>query len=207
MLRTEQKVANTFVEIKDNLNLVSKELEDIKNIRDKVSQDLNELNVLFNFMCILAGITHLVNALPSESVCSKLDYEIKTLETMLCTEQKRANTSVEIKDNLNLVSKELEDIKNIPDAVSKDLNELNVLFNFICILAGITHLVNALPSEPVCSKLDYEIKTLETMLLTEQKVANMLEEIKDNRNLVSKKLEDIKNMRDTVSKDLNELKV
>ena len=74
-------------------------------------------------------------------------------------------------------------------------------------LAGITHLINALPSVPVCSKLDYEIKTLETMLLTEQKVAIMLEEIKDNRNLVSKKLEDIKNMRDTVSKDLNELKV
>ena len=78
-------------------------------------------------MCILAGITHLVNALPSEPVCSKLDYEIKTLETMLLTEQKVANTFVEIKDNLNLVSKELEDIKNIRDTVSQDLNELNVL--------------------------------------------------------------------------------
>ena len=155
----------------------------------------------------LAGITHLVNALLSEPVFSKLDYEIKTLETMLRTEQKRANTFVEIKDNRNLVSKELEDIKNIPDAVSKDLNELNVLFNSICILAGITHLVNALPSEPVCLKLDYEIKTLETMLRTEQKRANTFVEIKDNRNLVSKKLEDIKNMRDTVSKDPNELKV
>ena len=154
MLRTEQKVANMLVEIKDNRNLVSKEREDIKNIRDTVSKDLNKLNVLFNFMCILAVITNLVNALPSEPVCSKLDYEIKTLETMLRTEQKVANMLVEIKDNLNLVSKELEDIKNISDTVSKDLNELNVLFNFICILAGITHLVNALPSEPVCSKLD-----------------------------------------------------
>ena len=77
----------------------------------------------------------------------------------------------------------------------------------MCILAGITHLVNALPSEPVCSRLDYEIKTLETMWHTEQKVANMLVELKDNRNLVSKELEDIKNIRDTVSKDLNELKV
>ena len=82
-----------------------------------------------------------------------------------------------------------------------------ILFNFTCILAGITQLVNALPSEPVCSKLDYEIKTLETMLRTEQKVANMLVEIKDNRNLVSKELEDIKNIRDTVSKDLNEFNV
>ena len=80
-----------------------------------------------------------------------------------------------------------------------------ILFNFMCILAGITHLVNALPSEPVCSKLDYEIKTLETMLRTEQKVANMLVEIKDNQNLDSKEQEDIKNIRDTVSKDLNEL--
>ena len=77
----------------------------------------------------------------------------------------------------------------------------------MCILAGITHLVNALPSEPVCSRLDYEIKTLETMLRTEQKVANMLVEIKDNRNLVSKELEDIKNIGDTVTKDLNELNV
>ena len=82
-----------------------------------------------------------------------------------------------------------------------------MLFNFMCILAGITHLINALPSEPVFSKLDYEIKTLETMLLTEQKVANMFVEIKDNRNLVSKELEDIKNIPDTVSKDLNELYV
>ena len=102
----------------------------------------------------LAGITHLVNALPSEPVCFKLDYEIKTLETMLLTEQKVANRLVEIKENRNLVSKELEDIKNIPDTVSKDLNELKVQFNFMCILAGITHLVNALPSEPVCFKLD-----------------------------------------------------
>ena len=70
----------------------------------------------------------------------------------------------------------------------------------MCILAGITHLVNTLPSEPVFSKLDYEIKTLETMLRTEQKKANMLVEIKDNRNLVSKELEDIKNIGDTVSK-------
>ena len=60
--------------------------------------------ILFNFMCILAGITHLVNALPSEPVCSKLDYEIKTLETMLRIEQQRANMFVEIKDNWNLVS-------------------------------------------------------------------------------------------------------
>ena len=126
---------------------------------------------------------------------------------MLRTEQKVANMLEELKDNRNLDSKELEDIKNIRDMVSKDLNELNVLFNFICILAGITHLVNTLPSVPVCFKPDYEIKTLETMWHTEQKVANMLVEIKDNLNLVSKKLEDIKNMRDTVSKDLNELKV
>ena len=45
MWRTEQKVANMLVEIKDNLNLVSKELEDIKNIPDTVSKDLNELKV------------------------------------------------------------------------------------------------------------------------------------------------------------------
>ena len=77
----------------------------------------------------------------------------------------------------------------------------------MCILAGITHLVNALPFEPVCFKLDYEINILETMLLTEQKVANMLVEIKDNRNLVSKELEDIKTIRNTVSNDLNELNV
>ena len=81
-------------------------------------------------MYILAGITHLVNALPSEPVCFKLDYEIETLETMLRTEQKKANMLVEIKDNMNLVSKELEDIKNIRHTVSKDLidlNELNLL--------------------------------------------------------------------------------
>ena len=88
--------------------------------------------ILFNSMYIIAGITHLVNALPSEPVFSKLDYEIKTLETMLRTEQKKANMFVEIKDNRNLVSKELEDIKNIPDTVSKDLNELNVFF-FLCV--------------------------------------------------------------------------
>ena len=35
-----------LVEIKDNLNLVSKELVDIKNIRHTVSKDLNELNLL-----------------------------------------------------------------------------------------------------------------------------------------------------------------
>ena len=64
-----------------------------------------------------------------------------------------------------------------------------------------------MPSEPVCFKLDYEIKTLETMLRTEQKVANMLVELKDNRNLDSKELEDIKTIGDKVSKDLNELNV
>ena len=45
------------------------------------------------------------------------------------------------------------------------------------------------------------------MWRTEQKVANMLVEIKDNQNLVSKELEDIKNIGDTVCKDLNELNV
>ena len=79
------------------------------------------------------------------------------------------------------------------------------LFNFMYILAGITHLVNAMPSEPVFSKLDYEMKTLEKMLRTEQKVANMLVEIKDNQNIVLTELEEIKNIRDKVSKDLNEL--
>ena len=81
------------------------------------------------------------------------------------------------------------------------------LFNFMCIfkLVGITHLVYALPAEPVCSKYDYEIRTLEAMLRTEQQVANMLTEIKENKNLIAKELESIKTTRDTVSKDLNEL--
>ena len=46
MWHTEEKVANMFVEIKDNRNLVSKELEDIKTIHNTVSKDLNELNLL-----------------------------------------------------------------------------------------------------------------------------------------------------------------
>ena len=74
-------------------------------------------------------------------------------------------------------------------------------------LVGITHLVYALPAEPVCSKYDYEIRTLEAMLRTEQQVANMLTEIKENKNLIAKELESIKTTRDTVSKDLNELNV
>ena len=83
------------------------------------------------------------------------------------------------------------------------------LINFMCIfkLVGITHLVYALPAEPVCSKYDYEIRTLEAMLRTEQQVANMLTEIKENKNLIAKELESIKTTKDTVSKDLNEMNV
>ena len=92
MWRTEQKVANMLVEIKDNRNLVSKELEDIRKFGDTVSKDLNELNVLRS---------------------KKISDLNQLMETMLRTEQKVANILVEIKDNRNLDSKELEDIKNI----------------------------------------------------------------------------------------------
>ena len=77
MLRTEQKVANMFVEIKDNLNLVSKELEDIKNIRHTVSKDLNELNLLRSKMI------YDLNQLMS-SVEKNISYQVKTITSDGC---------------------------------------------------------------------------------------------------------------------------
>ena len=65
--------------------------------------------------------------------------------------------------------------------------------------------VNTLPSEPMCSKFDYEMKTMEAMLRTEQKVITMMQEMKVIHDSFSKNLDEMKELKVKITSDFDAL--
>ena len=81
------------------------------------------------------------------------------------------------------------------------------IFNSLSIIAILfmMNYVHTLPSEPMCSKFDYEMKTMEAMLRTEQKVLNMVQEMKVMQDSVSKDLDEMKELKVKITSDFDAL--
>ena len=75
--------------------------------------------------------------------------------------------------------------------------------NAVVLAIVFSDIVNSLADEPVCSKFDYEYKTLEAMLRIENRAEKMMEEMKSVRDSMTKELIEIKNLKDDVERQLS----